>query len=292
MIAGVGRSWGRRLAAIGVLGLAAAGLVYWINRGTPIPTKPPANAPKVGACWAVQPAAARGELPWPGSPVPCGSAHTAEVYHVGQVDHDLISRSRGKGDDAKVATNLMFAQARRACGAFASVYLGGNWHRDQVTLLANWIAPGRDGFFGCALAQVTGPGGADYVTRTSSLKGVGDDGALAIGCVARAGDTVRYASCTDEHSGEFVGAYRITPDNAPFNANAVASAVTRGCGQVALTYLGLPATATRPDLKIGYVGPTSAETWLGSDQTFDCYASADKPLRGTVRNLGTRPLPA
>ena len=287
------RPWGRKLAAVGVLGLAAAGLVWWINRGTPIPSKPPANAPKVGACWAVTPAAAKGTLPWPGSPVPCASAHTAEVYHVGQVDHDLISRARAaKGDDAKVAQNLMYAEVRRACGGFASVYLGGDWHRDQVTLLANWITPARDGFFGCALVQVTGPGGTEYVTRTSSLKGVGDGGPLAVGCVARTGDTVRYASCTDEHSGEFVGAYRITPDNAPFDARALASAVTRGCGQVALTYLGLPSTATRPDLKIGYVGPTTAETWLGSDQTFACYASADTPLHGTVRNLGTRPLPA
>jgi Septum formation len=285
------RSWGGRLAAVGVLGLTAAGLVWWINRSTPIPSTPPANAPKVGACYAVPPAVARGPLPWPGSPVPCGAAHTAEVYHVGQVDHDLISRSRGKGDDAKVATNLMFAEVRRACGAIASGYLGGDWHRDQVTLLANWITPARDGFFGCALAQVTGPGGADYVTRTGTLKGAGDSGPLAIGCVARTGDSVRYASCTDEHSGEFVGAYRITPDNAPFDAKVVASAVTKGCGQVALTYLGLPATATRPDLNVGYVGPTTAETWLGSDQTFACYASASTPLRGTVRNLGTRPLP-
>ncbi len=67
--------------------------------------------------------------------------------------------------------------------------------------------------------------------------------------------------------------------------------MTKGCGQVALTYLGLPADATRPDLKVGYVGPTSAETWLGSDQTFGCYASTDAALRGTIRNLGTRPLP-
>jgi Septum formation len=286
------RSWRRRLAAVAVLGLAVAGLVWWINRGTPIPTRPPASAPKVGACWAVTPSAAKGTLPWPGSPVPCGAAHTAEVYHVGQVDHDLINRARdAKGDEAKVAQNLMYAEVRRACGGFASVYLGGDWHRDQVTLVANWIAPARDGFFGCALAQVTGPGGAVYVTRTGSLKGAGDAGPLAIDCVARTGDTVRFASCTDVHSGEFVGAYRITPDNAPFDAKAVASAATKGCGQVALTYLGLPSDTTRPDLKIGYVGPTSAETWLGSDQTFDCYASADAPLRGTVRNLGTRPLP-
>ena len=286
------RSWGPRLAAVGVLGLAAAGLVWWINRDTPIPSKPPAGAPTAGACWAVEPAAAKGAMPWPGAPVPCSSAHTAEVYHVGQVDHDLISRARAaKGDDAKMANNIMFAEVRRACGSFASVYLGGDWHRDQVTLLANWIAPARDGFFGCALVQVTGPGGTGYVTRVGSLKGIGDAGPLAITCVARTGDTVRYAACTGEHSGEFVGAYRITPDNAPFDGKAVAAAVTRGCGQVALSYLGLPADATRPDLKVGYVGPTSADTWLGSDQIFACYASADNPLRGTVRNLGTRPLP-
>jgi hypothetical protein len=215
------------------------------------------------------------------------------VYHVGQVDHDLIERARvATGDDAKVAQNLMYAQVRRACGSFASVYLGGDWHRDQVTLLANWIRPANDGFFACALVQVTGPGGAEYVSRTGSLTGVGDSGPLAIGCVDRTEDGgVRFASCTEEHTGEFVGVYRITPDNAPFNGTAVAATATKGCGQAALSYLGLPATARRSDLKIGYVGPTSADTWLGSDQTFDCYASADTPLRGTVRNLGTRPLP-
>jgi hypothetical protein len=284
-------SWRNRLAAVGVLGVAALGFVWWINRSGSIPSRPASDAPAVGSCWAVQPATAKGQLPWSGSEVRCSSAHTAEVYHVGQVDHDLISRSRGKGDDATVAQGLMYAQARRACGAFASVYLGGDWHRDQVTLVANWIRPAADGFFGCALVQVTGPGGAEYVTRTGSLKGVGDTGPLAVSCVDRSEASVRYASCTEPHTGELVGEYRVTPDNAPFSSTAVTAAVTRGCGQVALSYLGLPATATRPDLKVGYVGPTTAETWLGSDQTFDCYASAASPLRGTVRNLGTRPLP-
>jgi hypothetical protein len=285
------RSWRGRLVAVGLIAVAVGAGVWWINRSEPIPTRPPASAPKVGDCWAVQPAAAAKAMPWPGSAVPCGSAHSAEIFHVGQVDRDLISKARSaKGDDAKVARNLMFAEVRRACGAFGSTYLGANWHDDQVTLVANWIEPASNGFFGCALVQTTGPGGTTYVTRTGSLKGVGT-GPLAIGCVTRTGDAVRYSSCAEPHTGEYVGSYTITPDNAPFNATAVQAAATKGCGKAALSYLGLPETGTRPDLKVGFVGPTAADTWLGSDQTFGCYASADVQLRGTVRNLGTRPLP-
>src|SRR5256885_10965955 len=262
------RSWRGRLVAVGLIAVAVGAAVWWINRGEPIPTKPPANAPKVGDCWSVQPAAAVKAMPWPGSAVACTSAHTTEVFYVGQADHDLISRARAaKGEDAKVATNLMYAQVRRACGAFASTYLGGNWHDAQVSLLANWIEPARNGFFGCALVQTTGPGGATYVTRSRSLKGVGT-GPLAIGCVTRTGDAVRYASCTEAHTGEYVGSYTITPDNAPFKATAVAAAATKGCGKAALAYLGLPETATRPDPKAGYVGPPTVATRLGTDHTF------------------------
>src|SRR2546421_9451 len=133
------------------------------------------------------------------------------------------------------------------------------------------------------------PGGDGFVTRTGSLAGQGK--ALAVGCVERDARTIRFASCDGTHTGEFVGTYIVTPSGAPFDQKAVDAAVTKGCGQVTLSYLGLPADATRPDLHIGYVGPTTQATWLGSDQTFACYASADAQLRGTVRGLGTRPLP-
>ncbi len=281
-----------RLLSLGVLAVLVGGAVWYINRTEPIPSKPPAGAPKAGTCFQVSPDQAQQAMPWPGGPVGCGSAHTAEVYFVGQVDHDLINQARkAKGDTAKVAMNLMFAEVRRACGAFASDYLGGDWHRNQLTLLANWITPAGNGFFGCALVQVTGPGGNTYVTRTASVKGVGESGPLAIGCVTRTGDAVRFASCDEPHTGEFVGTYQITPDNAQFDATAVAGAASKGCARATLEYLGLPDTGTRSDLHVGYVGPTTASTWLGSDQVFGCYASSTTMMRGTLRNLGTRPLP-
>ncbi len=281
-------AWRTRLLLLAAVALVAVGVLWWINRAPSIPEHPPASAPAVGSCWTVSPQTAKRALPWPGKPVNCAGPHTAEVYHVGQVDRDLVSRARGaKGDDQKVAVNLMYAQARRACGAFGSTYLGADWHGVEVALLANWIEPARDGFFACAVAQAADPGGDHFVTRTATIKG----SAPPVTCVTRANESVRFGSCEAEHTGEFVGTYIVTPSGAPFDGKAVASAVAKGCGQATLTYLGLPADATRSDLHVGYVGPTTAATWLGSDQTFACYASADAPMRGTVRNLGTRPLP-
>jgi hypothetical protein len=286
----MGRSWRTRLIGVAVIAVLAGVVVWWIDRGDPIPDRPPSSAPKVGSCWTVGPQTARKAMPWPGRPVDCSGRHTAEVYHVGQVDHDLVTRARAKGgDDRTVAVNLMHAQARRACGALGTTYLGADWHGSRVALLANWVDPVRDGFFGCAVAEVTGPGGESFVTRTGSLKGQG--GSLAAGCVNRDGDTVSFTPCDASHTGEFVGTYIVTPSGAPFESAAVDAAVTKGCGQVTLSYLGLPGDASRTDLHVGFVGPTSQATWLGSDQTFACYASADAALRGTIRSLGTRPLP-
>jgi hypothetical protein len=281
-------SWRWRLLLLAAVALVAIGVVWWVNRAPSIPERPPAGAPAVGSCWKVSPETAKRALPWPGKPVDCAGPHTAEVYHVGQVDRDLVSRARGaKGTDQTVAVNLMYAQARRACAAFGDRYLGADWHGVQVALLASWIEPARDGFFGCAVAQAADPGGEHFVSRSGRI----EHSAPQITCVRRDSGRIVFAPCEAEHTGEFVGTYVVTPSGAPFDAKAVASAVTKGCGQATLTYLGLPADATRSDLHVGYVGPTTATTWLGSDQMFACYASADGPIRGTLRNLGTRPLP-
>jgi hypothetical protein len=273
-----------------VVAVVAIGVVEWrLGRSDPIPSVTPAGAPAVGSCWQVDPSVAHGALPWPGTAVSCAAGHSAEVYHVGQVDHDLIVRGRKGGTDGTVADNLMLAEVRRACGAFASTFLGSDWHKAQVTVLADWISPQRDGFFGCALAQTVDAAGTRFATRTASLKAAG--GRVAVACVARGTDGSAYTPCDQEHDGEFVGVYTLTPPDAPFDATAVKDTANRGCGEVVRSYLGLSSSANRPDLSVGYVGPTTAQTWLGSDQTFACYALAAVGLRGSIRSLGARPLP-
>lgn len=283
---------GRYLVIAAVLLLVAGGLIWWLHRPEAIPSKPGAGAPALGSCWNLDGTAARNAFPWPGTPVACTAPHTAEVYYLGQVDHDLIRREHSaKGDDKRVLDATMYASARHTCGSLATQYLGGSWHDGQVAVVANWVNPVSEGFFGCALAQVADPGGQKLTARTASLEGAlsgAEKDALAVGCVDSAGG---YVACDQPHRSEYVGTYTVTPANAPFDATALASAVTTGCTQLVQSYLGAASGPARADVTVAYVGPTTAADWAGSDQTYACYAKTAVDVRGSIRNLGTRPLP-
>lgn len=277
----------RVLSIVVVLALAGGG-AYWLLRDTSrkIPHTPPAAAPRVGSCWKVDAAGAKAAFPWAGGPVDCAAAHTVEVFHVGQAGDDLLHRlDQAEDENVKIAQNLLYAQARRACVVEGTAFLGGNWHESKVQILASWIAPATDGFFGCAVAAVTGPAADEFTSREGSLAKAGPT--LPIGCVA----SLRYVDCTAPHDGEYTGSYSIAPMDAPFDETAVRNASAKGCVGVGLRYLGLAETADRADLSAAAVGPKTASDWLGSDQTFACYLMSSRPMKASVAKLGTGPLP-
>ncbi|MEV8514434.1 hypothetical protein [Dactylosporangium sp. NPDC051484] len=86
--------------------------------------------------------------------------------------------------------------------------------------------------------------------------------------------------------------YTIAPPEAPFDEAAVKSATAKGCTTIGLKYLGLPENGSREDLAPGSVGPKTAPDWLGGDQAFACYLMSPKPLKATVRGIGSAPLPS
>ncbi|MFF5230595.1 septum formation family protein [Dactylosporangium sp. NPDC000521] len=277
----------RVILIVVVLALAGGG-AYWLLRDgdRKIPKTPPAAAPQVGSCWKVDAAGAKAAFPWAGAPVDCAAAHTVEVFHVGQATEDLLHRlDDAEGQDVTITQNLLYAQARRACVVQGTVFLGGNWHESKVQILASWINPAKDGFFGCAVAPVTGPAGDELATREGSLAKAGSS--LPIECVS----ALKYVGCDAPHDGEYSGSYSIAPMDAPFDETAVRSASAKGCTSVGLRYLGLAETADRADLSAAAVGPKSGSDWLGSDQTFACYLMSSRPLKGSVQKLGTGPLP-
>ena len=285
------------IAVFVVAVLLIGGTAYAISRpakGRAVPSAAPSGAPAVGSCWQVDPSTAAQALPWGAAPVGCTAAHTVEVYYVGQAGVDLLHRmDKAKGDDVKVIANLLYAQARRACVVQAPIYLGGAWHNARVQVLAAWVKPSTDGFYACAAAQVDGPAAQHFVSRTASLKDALATDGLLINCVSRgSGTDLTYVGCETPHDGEFVGSYTITPLDAPFQDTAVRNAAQKGCGDVALSYLGLASDQGRTDLSAGSVGPKSASDWLGSDQTFGCYVlAATGKIVGSVKGLGGKPLP-
>lgn len=276
-----------RRAVLIVVALAlVVGGGSWLLRSRTIPHTPPAGAPPVGSCWKVDAAGAKAAFPWAGGPVDCAGAHGAEVFHVGQAGEDLLRRlDEAEGDNVKIVQNLLYAQARRACVVEGTVFLGGNWHEAKVQILASWITPAADGFYGCAVAAVAGPAGDEFVTREGSLAKAA--ATLPIGCVA----ALRYVDCTAPHDGEYAGSYSIAPMDAPFDETAVRSATAKGCTTVGLRYLGLAENADRADLSAAAVGPRTASDWLGSDQTFGCYLMSARPLKASVAKIGGAPLP-
>jgi Septum formation len=275
------------ISAVVLVAAGAAG-AWWLARPDRVDAKTPAGAPATGSCWQVDEKVAGTAFPWPGKAVDCTASHTAEVFYVGQVAADLAAKAAGsKGEDAKINQNLMYAQARRACIVLGSKFLGGDWHSARVQIVASWIKPARTGHYGCAMVEATAPASKRFVARTASLRGAASS--LPIGCVARVDGALAYAPCESAHEGEFVGTYTITPIDVPFDAQKVPASANTGCGVQTGNYVG----ATRADLRAAYVGPTTGGDWLGSDQTYACYAmvTGGGPVRGSVKGIGAGPLP-
>ena len=185
--------------AIAVVVIAVVGTVLWLaNRSAPIPTTVPKTAPAVRSCWNVDSATIGRQLPWSGSPVACTAAHTAEIVSVGQVDQRLVrTAQKAKGQDATVNSFVMATSVRAACLDKVGSYVGGAWRGAQLTVYPDFVAPAKDGFFACVIAQVADPGGQRLVTRTASLAGaLSGSGAASLGidCVGDSTSSVRVGS--------------------------------------------------------------------------------------------------
>ena len=163
------------------------------------------------------------------------------MFHVGQAGEDLLHRlDEAEGDNVKIAQNLLYAQARRACVVEGTAFLGGNWHESKVQILASWITPATDGFFGCAVAPVTGPAGDELRPARASLAKAGPT--LPIGCIA----SLKYVDCAVPHDGEYSGSYSIAPMDAPFDETAVRNASAKGCTTSACGTWAWPRPAAGP----------------------------------------------
>lgn len=279
-------------AAIALVILAVVSAVFWwFNRSVSVPTTAPSTTPAVGSCWNLDVSTATGQAPWGGKPVDCASPHTVEVFFAGQVDQALVrNQKKSSGQQKQVNTLVMAGEARAGCTVKGQNFLGDSPRGARVAVLPDFVRPADDGFYVCAMAQSTGPNNQSFVTRTTSIKGAAK--ALGIECVASAASGgLAYVPCTQPHSSEYAGTYTVTPLGAPYDGKQLQAAVPSGCAQVVKAFMGLKSDANRTDVTSAYVGPTSSSSWLGSDQSFACYAHTANDISASVQGLGARPLP-
>ncbi|MFF5225477.1 septum formation family protein [Dactylosporangium sp. NPDC000521] len=195
-------------------------------------------------------------------------------------DADTVAPSRcGEPHEAEMVDFFYPDGADAGCHRSAEDFLGGpladarielrllNYEREDFTSLA------------CALIVVSDSEGTDAV-HTGSLRGaMSGDRPMAITCGHYTGGTLKYLTCAEAHSAEYVGSVADGGDH------------DTSCRQAAAAYLGLTPDefATRRDLRSDWL------TTPRDGHRTGCVvvaASGNDVLTGSVKDLRAGPLPA
>ncbi|NJC71707.1 septum formation family protein [Planosporangium thailandense] len=240
----------------------------------------------------------------PRVPIDCARAHTLEVVYVGHFTGPAAAAAAPPTRDSADA-RAAFAE----CGRAANDYLGGDWHDGRLYLhyaeptTTQWQGGAR--FFSCSVFEVGSLVGGS-LGRTGSLKGgLSGDQPLAMRCFDQQGeidadgfytdaDAVAIG-CDQQHTVEYAGKY-VPPDGPyPATEEAMNRLAFAGCVPVLAGFLGqsVNALTRRTDVREVTWSPTE-DQWRLGDRTVSCFVTvpAKHPVRGSLKLLGGRPLPA
>ncbi|MGC9670476.1 septum formation family protein [Planosporangium sp. 12N6] len=240
----------------------------------------------------------------PLSSADCSAPHTLEVVHVGRFSTATEEASAPPPHDSD-ETRTAYAQ----CDKAAREYVGGDWHDGQMFL--HYSPPtgpkwqdGARSFF-CSLIETGGMRGNGR-SRTGSLKGaLGGDRPLAKRCYNEKGtvdadgfyepvEDSLPVDCGTAHNAEYAGTY-VPPDLVyPSSAEALSRMQLDGCEQVVAGFLGLSSSALNDRAEVGWRAWGQDKYWWPvGERGITCFVlvPANLPVRGSLRQLGTRPLP-
>jgi hypothetical protein len=234
----------------------------------------------------------------------CSGSHVLEVVHVGKYGAAASAASNPPARDSE-DSRAAYAECDRA----ARDYLGGDWHDGQLFLLYSppsllkWEGGSR--FFSCSLVEMESMQG-DARSRSGSLKGaLSGDRPLAMRCFNEVGptdadgfhnpvDDILTVDCAAPHTAEYAGTHHPPDLVYPATDKALDRMRFDGCDQVVAGFLGMSLNAldARPDITSLAWGPDKNQWQLG-DRSVTCLVtvSTKHPVRGSLKQLGRRPLP-
>ncbi|MCP2255097.1 Septum formation [Prauserella aidingensis] len=222
-------------------------------------------------------------------PVECSDEHTVEVTKKGTFGGDLGATLEGRPPEASTVFRTVFPQCREA----AADYLG-SASFDASTLGAwlvwadaeDWKAGHR--WYRCGVVQLDGQGAP--VERTGSIRhALADDFDRYRVCSATrpSAELPETVPCSEPHLAEAVGvvnagkADKAIPSEREFNDKA-----RTPCGTKVHRFVG----ADRRDVAPSWRWPDKTN-WRIGFTNITCYAELNQATTGSVRGIGSSPMP-
>ncbi|PRX47627.1 putative regulator of septum formation [Prauserella shujinwangii] len=236
----------------------------------------------------------RRELPEPGqcvlgndlTPIDCGREHTVEITMGGTFGGDLPDRPPDR--------ESVFAAVFPSCREEAARYLGNEAY--DATTLGAWLmwaseddwANGQR-WYRCGVAQLSPEGEA--VPRTGSAEGVLAGEGLydyqVCSSVRPSKKLPKRTSCAGPHLGEAIGVVRMGRSTDPLpSADEFDRTARDRCQSALVDYLGV----ARNDVLASWRWPDESN-WRRGFTNLTCYAETEQPVRGTLRDIRSGPLP-
>lgn len=222
-------------------------------------------------------------------PVDCSEPHTVEVTAEGTFGGDLGSAGDGAGPDRDTVFRTAFPQCRRA----AAEYLGSDAY--DASTLGAWLVwaddedwESGDRWYRCGVAELDGDGQAQ--TRTGSVRGaLADDFERHRVCSSTrpSEQTPAAVECDGPHMAEAVDVVSAGSADKAMPPERKLNALARdACGTKVRGYVG----GKRHDVAPSWRWPDEAN-WRNGYTNITCYAEFRQSTSGSVRGIGSSPLP-
>ncbi|GAA1250036.1 hypothetical protein GCM10009676_40800 [Prauserella halophila] len=222
-------------------------------------------------------------------PVECSDEHTVEVTKKGTLGSDLGSTEAGVPPGESTVFRAVFPRCRSA----AAEYLGSASY-DASTLGAwlvwadvkDWKAGHR--WYRCGVAQLDGTGRP--VARTGSIRDAlaeSFDRYRVCSATRPSAEVPETVPCSEPHMAEAVGVVNAGKADGPVPSEPEFDDKARtACGTKVHEFVG----ADRRDVAPSWRWPDET-TWRIGFTNIMCYAETNQATTGSVRDIGTSPLP-
>jgi hypothetical protein len=220
------------------------------------------------------------------APVACEESHTVEITTAGTFDATMPE------DPPK--RDAVFASVFPQCRTAAARYLGSDDY--DMTTLAAWVLwPGEDEWrqggrwYRCGVVQLASDGQARPRTGSvaDALAHRGADKFRLCSTALPSREMPHPTGCDKPHRSEAIAVIPMGEPSDPLPTDKEFEAAARPkCADALTSYLG----ATREDVFVSWRWPDK-RNWRHGFNNLTCYAETRTSITGTLRGIGSKPLP-